>query len=82
MGQMHTCRGRATSVVQRDGAMTQTERANKIISDLMNALDSIRREAKTIGGSAAFIDGVARQAMDSCDKQRERNKHGYLVVKE
>jgi hypothetical protein len=56
--------------------------ANDIISDLMHALELIRREADKPTASRHYIDGVAAFAMAKCDAQRERNSDGYLVVKE
>lgn len=55
-------------------------RHDLIIAGLMNALDAIRREVAK-SGSLAYIDGVAEQAMKNCDRDRERNEDGYLVVK-
>jgi hypothetical protein len=63
--------------------MAEMSRHDRIIADLMTALDAIRREAheKASEGSLDFIFGLAGQAMTNCDAQRERNTDGYLVVK-
>ena len=55
-------------------------RSDRIIAELMNALDLIRREADKPEASRHYIDGVAAFAMSKCDAQRERNKDSYLVV--
>jgi hypothetical protein len=57
------------------------DKKNDIISELMNALDLIRREADKADASRHYIDGVAAFAMSKCDAQRTRNTDGYLVVK-
>ncbi len=54
---------------------------DRIIADLMTALDIILRETKRADGSLAYVRGAAQQAMTSCDAQRVRNEDGYLVVK-
>jgi hypothetical protein len=66
-------------------------RHDRIISDLVNALDTIRREAQAkerefkgrFGETDgfAYIDGVAGQAINNCRAQQVRNTDGYLVVK-
>lgn len=56
-------------------------KADRIISELMNALDIIRREADKPEVSRHYIRGAACEAMALCDAQRERNSDGYLVVK-
>lgn len=55
---------------------------DNVVSELMDALDLIRREAAKPSPSAHYIIGVAEAAMARCDEQRERNSDGYLVVKE
>ena len=60
---------------------TERDRANRIISGLMGALDTIRREAEQGALRPSYIVGVAQRAMEACDSQRERNRDGYLVVK-
>ena len=57
------------------------DKPDRIIADLMNALDLIRREAEKPDASRHYIDGVAAQATEICNRQRERNADGYLVVK-
>jgi hypothetical protein len=54
---------------------------DRIISDLLHALDCIRREAEKSEASRHYIAGVVEQAIVSCNAQRERNSDGYLVVK-
>jgi hypothetical protein len=56
-------------------------RADRIVADLMTALDAILREAEKAGANRHFIAGMAEQAMRTCDHQRERNSDGYLIVK-
>ncbi len=56
-------------------------KADRIISELMDALDLIRHEAEKPDASRHYIDGVAAGAMDRCNRQRVRNSDGYLVVK-
>lgn len=52
-----------------------------IISDLIDALDAIRREAEKEDASRHYIQGVVKGATERCNSQRERNSDGYLVVK-
>lgn len=54
-------------------------KADRIIADLINALDAVKREAEKPEASRHFIVGLATQAMANCDAQRERNTDGYLV---
>ena len=56
---------------------------DRIIADLMNALDMIARKALEPPSEAVipYIIGVATQAAKNCNAQRERNADGYLVVK-
>lgn len=56
-------------------------KADRIISELMDALDLIRREADKPEASRHYIDGVAAGAMARCDASRVRNADGYMVVK-
>ncbi len=56
--------------------------SDRIISNLINALDIIGREADKATASRYFIAGVVRKAIDDCNAERERNSDGYLVVKE
>jgi hypothetical protein len=56
-------------------------KANQIISELMDALDLIRRESEKTDASRHYMNGVAEGAMAKCNAQRERNSDGYLVVK-
>lgn len=53
-----------------------------IISELMDALDGIKREAEKENASRHYIAGVCEGAMSRCNRQRERNKDGYPVVKD
>ncbi len=55
--------------------------ADRIIADLMNALDAIAREADKADASRHYIRGAATMAMALCDQRRERNSDGYLVVR-
>lgn len=54
---------------------------DRIIADLITALDAIQREATKPDGSRPFILGLASQAIYACNTERERNSDGYLVVK-
>ena len=54
---------------------------DRIISELMDALELIKREAEKSDASRHYMDGVATGAMARCNAQRERNNDGYLVVK-
>lgn len=56
-------------------------KSDRIISDLMFALDTILREANKPDANRHFIRGAAGAAMAICDAQRERNHDGYLVVR-
>ena len=55
-------------------------KANRIISDLVTALDAIGRHATGEGASLHYIRGMADYAIETCNAQRERNADGYLVV--
>ena len=55
-------------------------KADRIVSDLMDALDKIRQAVAT-EASVHYIDGLAEQAMKNCEHQRVRNSDGYLVVR-
>jgi len=63
-------------------APADTTRHNRIISELMDALDIILREAEKPECSRHYIIGAAKASMAQCDAQRVRNRDGYLVVKE
>jgi len=54
---------------------------DRIIAELIDALDMIMREAEKPECSRHYVDGVARQATANCNAQREPNSDGYLVVK-
>lgn len=54
---------------------------DRIISELMDALDMIRREAQKPECSRHYIIGVCEGATNRCNASRERNSDGYLVVK-
>jgi len=54
---------------------------DRIISELVDALHLISREADKEDASRHYIAGVASQAIKNCDRSRERNSDGYLVVK-
>lgn len=54
---------------------------DRIIAELVNALDAIRRESAKPEASRHYINGIAQQAVANCDAQREQNSDGYLVVK-
>ena len=56
-------------------------KADRIISELMDALDNIRREAEKEDASRHYIIGVVQGASARCNADRERNRDGYLVVK-
>lgn len=57
--------------------------ADRVVADLMNALDCIRREAQDRAneGSLDYIYGLATQAVANCEYYRERNDDGYMVLK-
>ncbi len=55
-------------------------KSDRIVSDLMNALDTIRREAEKPDANRHFIIGAAEQAMKACDAVRTRDVDGYLVA--
>jgi hypothetical protein len=57
------------------------DKRDRIIAELMDALDMIRREAEKTDASRHYIDGVAAGAMERCNSQRVRNSDGYLVTK-
>lgn len=68
-------------LTEADNGMTK---ADTIIAELVNALATIRRHADDRRSVYAcdFISGVAEQAIKQCDAHRERNRHGYMVVRE
>lgn len=55
--------------------------ADRIISELTDALDAIKREAAKEDASRHYIQGVVEGAMKRLDSQRVRNSDGYLVVR-
>lgn len=59
---------------------TQMTKSDRIISDLMTALDAIQRESHDSDGSLDWIFGCAGQAMKNCDARRRQNTDGYLVA--
>jgi hypothetical protein len=62
--------------------MVGMTKSDRIIAELIDALDKIER--KTHGTkleALAYIGGVAKQAQANANTQRERNSDGYLVVK-
>jgi hypothetical protein len=62
--------------------MTEFElRANIIVNELMEVLDSIRREAERENASRYAILGAAEFGMARCNRQREQNSDGYWVIK-
>lgn len=71
-----------TATYQRPGESVM-RLSDRVIADLMTALDAIRREAheKASEGSLDYIFGLATQAMTNCDVHRVRNADGYLIVK-
>ena len=60
-----------------NGVMTTQDR---VIADMLNALDAIKREAEG-RGSLPFIAGAASQAIANVKAVSVRNKDGYLVVR-
>ena len=56
-------------------------KADRLIADLVTALDLIRRHAKGAAPSLDSIRGVADFAIEQANAERERNSDGYLVVK-
>ena len=54
---------------------------DRVILDLLNALDVIQREATRDGGCLAYIDGAASQAVKMCKLRMSPNQDGYLVIK-
>ena len=52
-----------------------------IISELIDALDLIRREAEKPDASRHYILGVTEGATKRCNAERERDSDGYLVVR-
>jgi hypothetical protein len=62
-------------------AETKLMRANRIISELMDALDIIYREAEKEDASRHYIIGVCEGASKQCDRQRVRNSDGYREVR-
>lgn len=58
-------------------------KADRIISELMDALDAIEHATKYDKPyQLAFIAGIAQQAKKNANLHRARNADGYLVVKE
>ena len=55
---------------------------DRIIAELVNALDLIAWESAKTNGNLAYINGVAAYAIATCNASRVRNADGYLVVKE
>jgi hypothetical protein len=55
--------------------------SDRLISELMEALELIRREAEKDDASRHYIQGVCKGASDRCNASRERNSDGYFVVK-
>ena len=53
---------------------------DRAVTDLINALDAIRREAEG-RGSLNFIIGAASQAIANAKAVCVRDKDGYLVVR-
>lgn len=57
-------------------------KADRIIRELVDALDSIAREATNQrDGAIDRIRGAAEQAIANADRQRVRNADGYLVTR-
>ena len=55
---------------------------DRIISYLIDALDAIQRTALSDNTAACMrIHGMASQAIEHTNNQRERNTDGYLVVR-
>jgi hypothetical protein len=56
---------------------------DRIINELMDALDKIRREiiVPVPVDAAHRVLGMADYAINRCNAQRERNSDGYLVVR-
>ena len=54
---------------------------DRIISELMDALEYIRREADKPDASRHYILGVCEGAAKRCNAERVRNTDGYLVVR-
>ena len=75
---------RVTPAMMRDAERARTlARYDKIINELMDALDKIRREIiiPVPVDAANRMLGMADYAINRCNAQRERNSDGYLVVK-
>ncbi len=56
-------------------------KSDRMIADLIDALDAIHREASKPDASRHYIAGVCEGMIRLCNLQRERNQDGYLVVK-
>lgn len=57
-------------------------KADRIIRELVDALDYIQREATMQNdGAIDRIRGAAEQAIANADRQRVRNADGYLVTR-
>lgn len=56
-------------------------RSDRVIADLVSALDAIDQAASS-GQPLAYIQGMARQAQDNANVYRTRNSDGYLVMKD
>jgi hypothetical protein len=62
--------------------------SDRVITDLLNALDVIERRAEQalampadLRGSVAFISGVAAQAIANVRRLQVRNADGYPVLR-
>jgi hypothetical protein len=57
---------------------------DRIINELVDALDKIHREAACTPEAASLtrILGLCDYAISRCNAQRERNSDGYLVVRD
>ena len=82
---LHAIVDPANGGMQPDDYVTETQlqlmRANRIIADLMYALDTIHREAEKEDASRHYIMGVCEGASGACDRQRVRNSDGYMEVR-
>jgi hypothetical protein len=57
------------------------DKKDRLIADLVNALDLIRREASKPDARRHYIEGAASFAIKHVEDASERNADGYLVVK-
>lgn len=55
---------------------------DRLVRNLINALDAIAREAKRENAHVAYIQGAAEHAIKSAESKMVRNADGYLVVAE